>query len=138
MTLSILGRSGVQPEEAFLEVFEVPRGLSAVQMTSDEVMAFCPVTGQPDFYTVSIHYIPNGHCVESKSLKLYLQKPMKTQAGMFVEQFAAKIADDFFDVAQPHFLRVQVIQKPRGGIEIRAEAIRETDQEVWADLPAEE
>jgi len=46
--------------------------VSQVDLTSDELVAVCPITGQPDLYVVSIEYTPKDLCLESKSLKLYL------------------------------------------------------------------
>ena len=43
-----------------------------VTFTTQELTSLCPITGQPDFYHISITYIPDRHCLESKSLKLYL------------------------------------------------------------------
>ena len=56
---------------AGLESFPNP-GVAHVEMTSDELTAVCPITGQPDMYTCTIAYDPAGLCLESKSLKLYL------------------------------------------------------------------
>src|SRR5206468_4185139 len=65
-----LGQPG---SEAFagIETFPNP-GVSHVEMTSDELTAVCPVTGQPDLYVATIEYWPGRLCIESKSLKLYL------------------------------------------------------------------
>ena len=103
-----------------LETFERPEGLEEVTMTSDEVTAVCPVTGQPDWYLVEIRYEPAGRCIESKSLKLYLQS--FRSVGVFCEQFAARIAGDVRDAIAPSFCRVRVTQKPRGGVSIVSEA----------------
>jgi len=56
-----------------LETFPAPDLCDLVVMTSDEVTAVCPVTNQPDLYTVEIRYKPYNLCLESKSLKYYLQ-----------------------------------------------------------------
>ncbi len=65
-----LGHPGSE-HYAGLEIFANP-GVSHVALTSDELTAVCPVTGQPDLYLATIEYWPESHCIESKSLKLYL------------------------------------------------------------------
>jgi 7-cyano-7-deazaguanine reductase len=92
-----------------------------VTLISDEVTALCPVTGQPDFYTVEIQ-LRGGHSLESKSLKLYLQT--FRDKGIFCEDFAGQIAADVAN-ATNSYSWVCVTQKPRGGISIVAEAEHE-------------
>jgi 7-cyano-7-deazaguanine reductase len=103
-----------------LDTFPAPPSVTAVQMASDEVSALCAVTGQPDWYTVASTYRPDGRCIESKSLKLYLGT-FRNQ-GVFGESFADKIARDVMEAAAPRWVRVTVVQKPRGGIAITASA----------------
>lgn len=103
-----------------LEVFPAPAGVTRVQMTTDEVTAVCPITAQPDWYTVDIDYAPGAFCIESKSLKLYLQS--FRNEGAFCEELAATILGEVCRVARPRDCTVTLIQKPRGGITIRAVA----------------
>ncbi len=58
---------------AGLETFANP-GVAVVELESDELTAVCPVTGQPDLYVATIEYEPETLCLESKSLKLYLNR----------------------------------------------------------------
>jgi 7-cyano-7-deazaguanine reductase len=104
---------------AGLETFANP-GASHVEMTSDELSAVCPVTGQPDLYIATIEYWPQGLCIESKSLKLYLNS--YRNEGHFCEALAVKIRDDVAEALElPHDkVRVVVKQKARGGITITA------------------
>ena len=104
-----------------LDTFPCPIGVQEVTLTSDEVSAVCPVTGQPDWYTVTIAYAPREHCIESKSLKLYLQG--FRDRGIFAEAFAAQIANDVAAATSPATCRVTVKQKARGGITIEATAV---------------
>ncbi len=104
-----------------LETFEAPLGVALVELESDEVTAVCPITGQPDWYRVQISYEPRERCIESKSLKLYLQS--FRNEGIFCETFAVRIADDLSE-ALACAVDVAVIQKARGGITIRATARR--------------
>ena len=113
-----LGHAGSE-HYAGLESFENP-GVSHVVMRSDELVAVCPVTGQPDMYVASFEFWPQGLCLESKSLKLYLSG--FRNEGAFCEALAVKIRDD---VAQALDLpgdkvRVTLKQKARGGITITA------------------
>jgi len=104
---------------AGLETFANP-GVSHVEMTSDELTAMCPVTGQPDLYTATIEYWPGSLCIESKSLKLYLSG--YRNEGHFCEALAVKIRDDVAETLElpPDKVRVTLTQKARGGISITA------------------
>jgi 7-cyano-7-deazaguanine reductase len=104
---------------AGLETFANP-GVSHVEMTSDELAAVCPVTGQPDLYTATIEYWPVAFCIESKSLKLYLNGYRNERH--FCEALAVKIRDDVAEALKlpPDKVRVTLEQKARGGITITA------------------
>src|SRR6266446_10608100 len=106
---------------AGLETFANP-GVSHVEMTSDELIAVCPVTGQPDLYVATIEYWPGDLCIESKSLKLYLST--YRNEGHFCEALAVKIRDDAAEAVElpPEKVRVTLRQKSRGGIAITATA----------------
>jgi len=119
MDFEILGKKVSKPQKK-LETFEKPADVTTVVMKSDEVTSICPVTGQPDFETVSIEYAPDKLCVESKSLKLYLWS--FRDKGAFCEALADTIANDFFKACKPFWCKVTVVQKPRGGIEITSTA----------------
>ncbi|MBX5464442.1 MAG: preQ(1) synthase [Clostridia bacterium] len=110
-----------------LETFPKPEGVENVILSSDEVTSLCPVTGQPDWETVTIEYAPDRLCIESKSLKLYLWS--FREEGVFAEALAARIAQDVQAAARPHWVRVRVEQKPRGGIRIVATAAAGTGAE---------
>ena len=112
-----LGKRSTQPIEE-LDTFPAPAGLDAVTMTSDELTALCPVTGQPDFYTVTIDYAPGPLCIESKSLKLFLWH--FREQGVFCEQLAVDIRDKVVATIQPRACTVTLVQKARGGITITA------------------
>ena len=113
-----LGHAGSE-HYAGLETFPNP-GVSHVEMTSDELSAMCPITGQPDFYVAAIEYQPDGLCLESKSLKIYLSR--FRNEGAFCEALAVQIRDEVaatlqLDTAAVH---VSLRQKARGGITITA------------------
>ena len=113
-----LGHAG-SSHYAGLETFANP-GVSHVEMTSDELTAVCPVTGQPDFYTATIEFWPRRLCLESKSLKLYLQR--FRDEGHFCEALAVTIRDDVAETLEipADKARVTLRQKARGGITIVA------------------
>lgn len=115
-----LGHSG-SDHYAGLETFANP-GVSRVEMTSDELTAICPVTGQPDLYVAAIEYWPSARCVESKSLKLYLSR-FRDQ-GHFCEALAVQIREDVATALElpPEKVQVALTQKARGGITITARA----------------
>jgi 7-cyano-7-deazaguanine reductase len=106
---------------AGLETFPNP-GVERVEMTSDELTAVCPITGQPDLYTATIDYEPAEKCLESKSLKLYLMS--YRDQGVFCEALAVKIRDDVGEALglPADRVRVTLVQKARGGITISATA----------------
>ncbi len=124
MSFRALGKD-VKTFEGF-DTFPAP-DVELVTMTSDEVTAVCPVTGQPDLYTVTIEYVPDQLCLESKSLKLYFQS--FRNEGVFGEALAARIRDDVFEALAPQRITVETIQKARGGITIRAVASRTKAEE---------
>ena len=113
-----LGHAG-SDHYAGLEAFPNP-GVAHVELVSDELTAVCPITGQPDFYIASIEYEPEGLCLESKSLKLYLAR--FRDEGAFCEALAVRIRDDVAEALQLGAERVTVTleQKARGGITITA------------------
>jgi 7-cyano-7-deazaguanine reductase len=100
-----------------LESFPNP-GVTEVEMTSDELTAVCPVTGQPDLYVARITYRPNALCLESKSLKIYLSRFRND--GVFGEALAVRIKNDVAAALQldPAAVTVTLTQKARGGITI--------------------
>src|SRR5919201_2110536 len=102
-----------------LETFENP-GVARVEMTSDELTAVCPITGQPDLYVATLEYEPDALCLESKSLKLYLAS--FRNEGAFCEALAVKIRDDVAGALElaPARVHVTLRQKARGGITIVA------------------
>jgi 7-cyano-7-deazaguanine reductase len=120
MEFTALGSPGSE-QYAGLETFANP-GVARVEMTSDELTAVCPITGQPDLYTATIEYEPGKLCLESKSLKLYLMR--YRDEGHFCEALAVKIRDDVADTLElsRERVRVRLTQKARGGITITATA----------------
>jgi 7-cyano-7-deazaguanine reductase len=104
-----------------IETFESPN-VDVVSFRTEEVGSLCPVTMQPDLYTVEITYEPNGRCIESKTLKLYLTQ--FRNVGMFGEAITATIADDLFEAIKPLQLSVRTTQQVRGGLQMTTVASR--------------
>lgn len=86
----------------------------SLDITTNEFTSLCPMTGQPDFATIIIEYIPDEWCVESKSLKLYFGS--YRNRGDFHESCIVAICNDLIDVLNPRYIKVQGQFTPRGGI----------------------
>lgn len=85
-----------------------------IQITSPEFTCLCPKTGQPDFATIQIAYIPDQLCVELKSLKLYFHS--YRNVGTFHEAVTNKILDDLVSVCKPRKCTVVGDFHVRGGL----------------------
>jgi len=85
-----------------------------IETICPEFTSVCPKTGQPDFGTLTITYVPDQLCFELKSLKLYLQK--YRNHGAFYEHVTNLILDDLVAVTQPRWMKIVAAFTPRGGI----------------------
>jgi 7-cyano-7-deazaguanine reductase len=85
-----------------------------IRMRLPEFTCLCPKTGQPDFATLYLEYIPAQSCVELKSLKLYIWS--FRDEGAFHEAVTNRILDDLVAATQPHFMRITAEFGVRGGI----------------------
>jgi 7-cyano-7-deazaguanine reductase len=92
-----------------------------VSMATDEFTCVCPMTGQPDFATIRIRYVPDQRLVELKSLKLYLWS--YRQEGAFHEDVTNRILDDFVTAAGPRWIEVIGDFTIRGGIKTEVRAV---------------
>jgi 7-cyano-7-deazaguanine reductase len=99
-----------------LETFPNPRPGRAylIRLRCPEFTCLCPKTGQPDFATIHVRYVPDRLCVELKSWKLYLWS--YRQQGAFHEAVTNQILDDLVAALQPRFLEVRAVFRVRGGI----------------------
>ncbi|MFQ5669180.1 MAG: preQ(1) synthase [Acidobacteriota bacterium] len=104
-----------QPSRS-LETFENPRPGRHYQIAFEcpEFTCLCPLTGQPDFATIRIRYVPDRLCVELKSLKLYLWS--FREKGTFHEEVTNTILDDLVQTLQPLEMVVEGDFLVRGGI----------------------
>jgi len=105
----------IQPSTA-LEVFPNPRPGRDYEINFEcpEFTCLCPRTGQPDFATIRIAYTPGDHCVELKSLKLYLGS--YRNEGAFHEDVVNRILDDLVAICRPRRMKVVGDFLVRGGI----------------------
>ncbi len=85
-----------------------------IRMSIPEFSCLCPKTGQPDFATLELEYVPDALCVELKSLKLYIWS--FRDRGAFHEAVTNEIADRLAGLTQPRFLRLTGRFNVRGGI----------------------
>jgi 7-cyano-7-deazaguanine reductase len=85
-----------------------------IEITCPEFTAVCPKTGQPDFGTIVIDYVPAATCIELKSLKLYLFD--YRNRGIFYEHSINTILDDLVAACRPRRMRVVGHFNPRGGM----------------------
>ena len=101
---------------ALLETFPnpYPQRDYSIETICPEFTSLCPKTGQPDFATLTITYIPDQVCFELKSLKLYLQQ--YRNHGAFYEAVTNIILDDLVAVTQPRQMSIVGAFTPRGGI----------------------
>ena len=89
----------------------------------------CPKTGQPDFATLHLEYVPDAKCVELKSLKLYIWS--YRDEGAFHEAVTNKILDDLVRATRPRYMRLEARFNVRGGI--HTTVVAEHRKEGWQD-----
>jgi 7-cyano-7-deazaguanine reductase len=99
-----------------LETFAnpAPQRDYTIRMTLPEFTCLCPKTGQPDFATMKLEYVPDERCVELKSLKLYIWS--FRDRGAFHEAVTNEILGELVAVTAPRFLRLSAEFNVRGGI----------------------
>ncbi len=90
---------------------------AVVEVTTNELTATCPITGQPDFYELKLSYRPKRYLIESKALKLYLWD--FRDKGIFAEDLAATLLKDLVRACDPQEMTVDLTQQVRGGLQIR-------------------
>ncbi|MFZ2724945.1 MAG: preQ(1) synthase [Methylococcaceae bacterium] len=104
-----------QPSKT-LETFANPQPERdyTIRITVPEFTCLCPKTGQPDFATIYLEYIPAQLCVELKALKLYIWSFRDT--GAFHEAVTNEMLNDLVAAVEPHFMRLRAEFNVRGGI----------------------
>lgn len=109
-----------------------PRRDFRIHMEIPEFTCLCPKTGQPDFATLYLDYVPDRTCVELKSLKLYIWS--YRNEGAFHEAVTNKILDDLAAATRPRFMRLTARFFVRGGV--FTTVVAETRKRGWRPLPA--
>jgi len=99
-----------------LEVFENPQLTTdyTIRIETPEFTCLCPKTGQPDFATIHIEYVPDKFCIELKSFKLYIWA--FRDEGAFHEDVTNQILNDLSKACQPRFMRISADFNVRGGV----------------------
>lgn len=117
-----------------LETFENPGPENdyTIHIEIPEFTCLCPKTGQPDFATLIIDYVPDQACIELKSLKLYIWS--FRNEGTFHEAVTNRILNDLVTTSKPRFMRLTSKFNVRGGIVTTV--VAEHRQEGWSAPPA--
>lgn len=116
-----------------LETFPSPKADRDfhIHMEIPEFTCLCPMTGQPDFATLILDYIPDKTCVELKSLKLYMWS--FREEGHFHEAVTNRILDDLVKATKPRFMRLTAKFYVRGGI--FTNVVAEHRKKGWQPAP---
>lgn len=123
------------PTPAVLETFPTPSDSPfVVEHVSDEFTSQCPITGHPDFGTITVRFQPRaasagGTCVELKSLKLYYQA-FRNQ-GIYYEAVTNRIRDDLAAATKASWLLIRTDWKGRGGIRSSIRATHGDVPAIW-------
>ncbi len=137
--LTLLGSKAAIPTDYDPSVLETfanahPDRDYFVTLRCPEFTTLCPITGQPDFATMLINYIPHERMVESKSLKLYLFS--FRNHGDFHEDVTNVIMNDLIALMDPKYIEVKGLFVPRGGIAIHPYANWANPAFGYADIAA--
>lgn len=119
--LTLLGKASAfpsSPNDAKLESFpnRSPHRRYVIMLETHEFSSLCPVTGQPDAAHITIAYVPDALCVETKSLKYYLASFRNYPS--FNEVIVNRICDDLVACLSPLWLKVEGVFAQRGGIRL--------------------
>ena len=102
-----------------------------IRIRVPEFTCLCPKTGQPDFATLHLEYVPDALCVELKSLKLYVWS--FRDEGAFHEAVTNRILGDLVAACQPRFMRLRAEFNVRGGV--YTDVVVEHRQDGWNPAP---
>ncbi len=100
--------------------FQYPGRDTIIKIAIPEFTCICPKTGLPDFATIKLEYVPNGACLELKSLKEYVL--FFRDVGIFHEHLVNRMLDDWVEACSPKRMTVTGIFNARGGIQTTATA----------------
>lgn len=125
-SFKLLGRSDAtfptSPAPQILETFrnKFRKRNYEIHFDCPEFTSVCPVTGQPDFASLQIRYVPDELCLETKSLKFYLSSFRNTRS--FNEEIINRILEDLVSSCRPRRMEVHGEFSPRGGIRVTVDA----------------
>lgn len=124
--LKLLGKSETRvptsPSSRILETFPNPAERPYwIQFHSADFTSLCPITGQADFAELTIDYVPNQRCLETKSLKFYLASYRDEKA--FNEKLTNRILDDLVAACDPRKMLIKAEFASRGGIALTVTAM---------------
>ncbi|MDX2426831.1 MAG: preQ(1) synthase [Cycloclasticus sp.] len=85
-----------------------------IRIDTPEFTCLCPKTGQPDFATLSLEYVPDNSCIELKAFKLYVWS--YRDKGAFHEAVTNQVLDDLVKACEPRFMRLSAKFNVRGGV----------------------
>ena len=121
--LTLLGKSRTEypdtPEKAQIETFDhaYPQRDYIITFDCPDFTSLCPVTGQPDFGHITIRYVADKKCIESKALKLYLFSYRNFHS--FHEEVVNRVLTDLSNACKPRWMEVTGDFMPRGGISLK-------------------
>ena len=127
-------KPAARPSKKSLETFPNPSSDRdyTIRMRIPEFTCLCPKTGQPDFATLHLEYVPDAKCIELKSLKLYIWS--YRNEGAFHEAVTNRILDDLVQLMKPRFIRLTAEFYVRGGI--YTTVVAEHRKTGWEPTPA--
>ena len=121
------------PDPNLLETFETPSETPfLIEHVNEEFTSVCPVTGHPDFGSITLRYQPAKDCVELKSLKLYHQS--FRNEGIFYEAVTNTMRDDLVVCMQPTWLQLVTNWRGRGGIRSTITASHGDVPQCWQGI----
>ena len=112
--LALKDESAIDTQCLLTFQYDYPEQDSQIDMDTDEFTALCPWTGLPDYGTLLISYVPDGNCIELKSLKYYLLS--FRDVGIVQEHAVNRILKDLVAVSLPRSMKLTLDYKVRGGI----------------------
>ena len=107
-------RAGLEAELPGIETFPNQFADYEIKVEVPEFTSICPKTGLPDFGTITVRYVPKAHCLELKSLKMYILA--YRNLGIFYENAVNRILEDIVKACQPVRAVVTGEFNPRGGL----------------------
>jgi 7-cyano-7-deazaguanine reductase len=130
----VASKPAARPSKKSLETFPNPSSDRdyTIRMRIPEFTCLCPKTGQPDFATLHLEFVPDAKCIELKSLKLYIWS--YRDEGAFHEAVTNRILDDLVQVMKPRFIRLTAEFYVRGGI--YTTVVAEHRKPGWKPAPA--